>query len=199
MRLGAASRVIVQTPHSFFDEETLPLGCELLERAGARALFVETAHRYKGAPDAVDAEDPFPADVAHAPTSLFQAATQGVLRAPDLDGGARALVVQLHGFAAREGGFAVVVSSGERRSGVAIVDRVARALSPAVPGAVVRFPDDVDELGATTNVQGALVREAGGAFVHLELSSSLRRELAASPALRARVLDGLVLSLLEAP
>jgi hypothetical protein len=211
VRRGATSRVIVQTPHSFFDEETLPLGCELLDRAGARALFVETAHRYKSAVDAgvargageaagsPDAEDSHPADVAHAPSSMFQAATAGLLRAPGLDGGARAIVVQLHGFATREGGFAVVVSSGERRTGVAIVDRVARALASAVPGAVVRFPDDVDELGATTNVQGAIVRAAGGAFVHLELSSTLRRELADAPALRGRVLGALARSLSEAP
>jgi hypothetical protein len=206
VRLGAASRVIVQTPHSFFDEETLPLGCELLERAGARALFVETAHRYKGAVgsgDAGDAGDAHPADVAHAPSSMFQAATEGLLQAPDLDRGARAIVVQIHGFATREGGFAVVVSSGERRTGVALVDRVTRALTGALasaaPGAVVRFPDDIDELGATSNVQGVVVRAAGGAFVHLELSSTLRRELADAPALRGRVLDALATSLLETP
>lgn len=200
LRLGAASRVVVQAPHTFFDEGTLTLGCALFDRAAARALFIETAHRYKaGLSAAADrgeeaAGEEHPADVAHAPSSAFQAATGGVLRGVGLDGGAAATVVQLHGFAAREGGFAVVVSSGERRTSPQ-VDRVAAALARVVPGTVLRFPGDIGDLGGTTNVQGALVRAAGGRFLHLELSSSLRGSLEADEALRATVLDALAASL----
>jgi hypothetical protein len=198
VRLGAGSRVVVQAPHTFFDEGTLPLACDLFGRTRARALFVETAHRYRSAPAqaASERDGAHPADVAHAPFSLFQAATEGVLRASDLDGGRRAIVVQLHGFAPREGGFAVVVSSGERRRDVPIVHRAADALGRVVPGAVLRFPDDVDDLGATTNVQGIFVRSAGGEFLHVEIAAPMRRDLVTDADLRARVLGALA-SVLE--
>ena len=42
--------------------------------------------------------------------------------------------------------------------------------------------------GATTNVQGAIVREAGGQFLHVELAAPLRRALLDDATLRASFL-----------
>ena len=51
-----------------------------------------------------------------------------------------------------------------------------------------RFPEDTHALGATTNVQGRLLRAIPGAeFVHLELSAELRRSLATDPEQRRRL------------
>jgi hypothetical protein len=183
VRPGGGSKIVVQAPHTFFDEGTLPLACELFERTQAVALFIETAHRYKAAPDAG-------ADVAHVSESSFQSATQGLLRSRP-----RAIVVQLHGFAEREGGAAIVLSGGVKTMGVPIVTRVHTALSQILKGGAVsgvaRFPEESNELGATTNVQGVIVREAGGQFLHVEIAAPLRRDLLSNPTLRASVLSSL--------
>jgi hypothetical protein len=188
VRLGSASHLVVQAPHTFFDVGTLPLACEMFRREDARALFVNTMHRYKGAP--ADANGDHPSDVAHAPSSLFQSATEGALEAVP-----GASVVQLHGFATREPPARAVVSSGERRAGHPLVARAAAALTGVVGGPVLKYPDDTSELGATTNAQGMIVRAAGGRFLHVEMDEGLRRDLACDPALRGRAFDALARAL----
>jgi hypothetical protein len=183
VRPGAPSQLVVQAAHTFFDEGTLALGCELFTRATAAALFVDTAHRYKAAD--IDAAGNYPADVAHAPESLFQSATEGLLRTVP-----HSTVVQLHGFAARESRPALVLSNGSRRAG-ALETRVQELLAPIVPGRIERFPEQTAELGGTTNVQGALVRARGGRFLHVEIESELRSKLSADSELRARFLTAL--------
>jgi hypothetical protein len=183
IRTLAPRNLLIQAPHTFYDEGTLPLACELFQRAQARALFIETAHRYKAAE--AEPDGAFPADLAHAEDSLFQAATAGVLEA-----GAGATIVQLHGFAARDSHFAVVVSSGAKR-GSARVDRVQQELGALVEG-VARFPQEASELGATTNVQGKLARRSGHEFVHVELSAPLRARLLGDPVFRGAFIEALV-------
>jgi hypothetical protein len=192
LRPASTSRVFVEAPHTFFDEGTFPLACELFRRANAHALFIETAHRYKSAPPNVDGS--YPADVAHAEDSLFQAATEGVL-----DAMTNAKVVQLHGFVPRESFGSVVLSSGDKVEGQRLVlhakDRLDAVLGSA---AVRRFPEDASELGATTNVQGVVVRKAGGEFLHVEIEARLRRDLLKNPQLRANVIDAIATALEDA-
>jgi hypothetical protein len=190
VRLRSASRLVVQAPHTFYDEGTLPLACDLFQRAQARALFINTVHRYKGAP--ADANGQHPSDVAHAPRTLFQSATEGALDAvKDL------AVLQLHGFATREPRARAVVSTGEKRAGSTFLVTAAKALEDEVGKPVLRYPDDTSELGATTNVQGMIVRAAGGRFLHIEMDEGLRRDLAADTALRARAF-GAITRVIEA-
>ncbi len=182
IRPGTAAKVYIQAPHTFYDEGTLPLACELFERAHGGALFINTAHRYKSAAQLPGGH--YPADVAHARDSLFQAATEGLLRARP-----KSTVVQVHGFGERESATgAVVLSAGVRTPGHPVVARVALALSRVIDGGVLRFPDDHSELGATTNVQGAIVRESGGQFLHIEMAAPLRRDLLGNPTVRANVM-----------
>jgi hypothetical protein len=188
VRLGTASRLVVQAPHTFFDEGTLPLACELFQRASAAALFIDTAHRYKAAQ--ADERGEYPADVAHARDSLFQAATVGAIsRIVGLT------AVQLHGFAPRESGAAVVLSSGSTEPGAPLAKSVRERLLPLVPGPVLRFPDESQELGATSNVQGAIIRAAGGRFLHVEMSAGLRQSLLGDASFRVRYLDAIARSL----
>jgi hypothetical protein len=192
VRGSSPSKLVVQAPHTFFDEGTFPLACELFQRSSARALFINTVHRYKGAPK--DSSGEHASDVAHAASSLFQAATEAAAKAiPGLT------VVQVHGFATRVTQARAVVSSGERKRDVPFVAKVASALEKVVGGKVQRFPDDTSELGATTNVQGPIVRRAGGRFIHIELEDALRKELLADAGLRARALDAIAGALADAP
>jgi hypothetical protein len=191
VRAGArAPSTFVQTPHTFFDEGTLPLGCELFQRSGAGALFIDTAHRYKSA--APDEKGEHPADVAHNAGTLFQAATEGLLRAAPT-----ATIIQLHGFGARDAGTLVVVSNGEKKVGDPLVVRAAAALAKGLGAGVRKFPDETSELGATTNVQGTAVRASGGRFLHVEMEAGLRRELLSDAARRSSVLGALAAALEE--
>lgn len=184
LRLGSRSGLVVEAPHTFFDEGTLPLACELFERGGAVALFIDTAHRYKAAER--DERGAHPADVAHASDSLFQAATEGMLRARP-----GATVVQLHGFAQRESGAAVVLSNGAPQPGDALVTRAAKHLDAVLGPGVQRFPEDTKDLGATKNVQGILARGAGARFLHVEIEASVRKALLGDAQLLARFVDAL--------
>src|SRR5262245_1734267 len=40
IRLESASRILVQAPHTFYDEDTFPFSCELFQKTRARALFI---------------------------------------------------------------------------------------------------------------------------------------------------------------
>jgi hypothetical protein len=185
LRPEAKSRWAVQAPHTFFDAGTLPLACTMFQKSDARAFFFNTSHRYKSATKTADGRSP--ADVAHGDSTLFQAATRGLLASVPA-----CSVVQLHGFAEREVAFAAVVSAGERRSPVPPHVLSAKSeLTKLLGKAVAAYPDDTTELGATTNVQGALVRRGGGMFLHVEMSGPTRTRLGLEEALASEVLAAL--------
>lgn len=199
VRQGAVPRErIVQVPHSFFDVGTLEIGIALANAAQARALFVNTVHRYpSGKPPALTDEDrdSSPSDLAHQDATFFQHLTRSALvTLPRLQ------VIQVHGFG--DGAVpdctqaAVVVSPGAATAGMAEAARVTARLS-AVFGRdrVLLYPRDTRKFGAQTNAQGQLVaRSAGATFLHLELSRRLRNQMQKDCALRrafiAAVLGG---------
>jgi hypothetical protein len=190
LRTGCTSRLVVQAPHTLFDAHTLPIAWAVFARTHARALFVDTVHRYRGAE--ASASGDHPADVAHADDSLFHAATLGALdalRTPD--------VVQIHGFAPRSGGADVraVVSVGVDRENLRDTALAKRALEEALRGPVLRFPDEIRELGATTNVQGRATRARGGRFLHVELGAEVRERAAEDSDTRVRIADAIVRAL----
>ncbi len=189
IRLDSHSDVVVQAPHTFFDEGTLPLGCELFYRSKARAFFIDTAHRYKAA--AQTEEGDHPADVAHSTGSTFHAMTEGVLRTIP-----HATIVQPHGFSKRDAAV-VVLSNGEGHPGDPLVERAAGRLVKISGQGVKRYPEDTTELGATKNVQGAAVRASGGRFLHVEMAAQLRHDLLHDSALRARFFDAISTSVNE--
>lgn len=185
VREHSSSSLVVQAPHTFFDEGTFPIACELFQRSHARALFINTTHRYKSSTKTGDGK--YPSDVAHSPTSLFHAATEALVSAEK-----GIAVVQAHGFSTREVDARAVVSSGDKRGGAPWVAKAARSLEEVMGGKVLRFPEDTKELGATTNVQGAAVRRAGGRFLHVEMDDEMRRRLLGDAHLRSRALDAIV-------
>lgn len=163
--------VCLQAPHTFFDEGTGPIALAVFADLRASCLFVNTVHRH-----APSAAGEGLADAAHAERTAFRAVTQGMLDA------ARWPVVQIHGFAPRQGlgrGVAAVVSDGtSRRPDGSPAARLRSALARRLsPGRVLLYGVDTRELGATANVVGADVRRAGGVFLHVELARDARRRL----------------------
>ena len=60
------------------------------------------------------------------------------------------------------------------------------------PGRTIAvFPDDVDDLGATTNSQGRALRAGAHRFLHIEMNASLRTALRRRATDRGRFIAGL--------
>lgn len=179
-RAPAGGELILQAPHAFHDVGTgeLALAVFLAEPERFRGLFTNTLHRYVQADGTKQKRADNPADVCHNDAHAFVAATLAAARALG-----SAEVVQLHGFGDdhviedRPGAWAVV-SAGDEAGGSPRVAAVAEALRREFGGDVARYPEDVDELGGTTNVIGRRVRaEPSARFLHLELSAAFRAEL----------------------
>jgi hypothetical protein len=196
VRLGTAEDLLVQTPHSFSDSHTLPMGLDMFRRSRARVLATSTLHR-RGAAGYGDSDGRRPpprgkSDVAHDARSTFQAMTLAWL---DTSTGP---VVQLHGFSDGRTDADIVLSTGAEAAAPAWVRGVQKHLASLLPGRVVAvYPDDVHDLGATSNAQGKAVRAASGRFLHVEMNASLRESLRRRKADRGRYVDRLADALLE--
>lgn len=193
---AARGTILLQAPHNLFDLGTGRLALELLfgppPGPRPRALFTNTIHRYQLAPGDKQKRRINPADVAHNPAHAFSIATEAFALAA---GPTR--VLQLHGFGSRSDNdddgegevkpVAAVISAGDELGSSPLTTALARALA-AEFGEVVRFPEDVRFLGATTNAQGRMLRKLERVdFVHLEMSADLRKQLAGSAAARGKL------------
>ena len=196
VRCGAVTAPdVIQVPHSFHDEGTLPIGSAVAER-GAWALFVNTVHRYpqgvpQAASDGVD-DGGSPQDLAHRSDTIWQAMTEALLdRWRDLT------VIQIHGFAdGADPGHRdalAIISAGKVTHGAERVAQVTGRLRALFdPGLILQYPDSTRVLGATKNAQGAMFRARGaGALVHVELSRTLRQRLAHDGELLGRFAEAL--------
>lgn len=175
---------VLHVPHSFKDEMTRDIGLALfVEGNFAAAAWNTVPRRYERDGAQVDA------DVAHLPGTWFNAFVRATARAWP-----QGRSLQIHGF-----------DPGKRRSeagaeaaliladGTAVPDDALRrqrdCLASRLGRDVALFPDDVRELGGTTNVQGRTLRGLGyGGFVHIELSRSLRTALRDDAGARANLL-----------
>lgn len=183
----------LQAPHAYFDRGTGEIALHIFldapDEVAPRAFFTNTAQRFRGSPGEQRTDRDHPADVAHAKDTFFQAATRGFLQAEP-----HARIIQLHGFGAETVAAAargsapaadVIVSAGGPSTPA--VRSVASALAAALPWPVRTYPDEIDLLGGTTNVQRRLVaRSRGASFLHLETSAALRQQLLQDAAVRGR-------------
>jgi len=166
-------QTVLLAPHRFGDARTGEIALRLAALGRFRCIAWSTVPR-----NAKDTGGEDPADLAHRSDSVFNALSDAFVEVLPRGG-----MVQLHGFEpgkrrTREAESAdVIVSAGSRRPTPRSL-AVSRCLETVLPGAVRLFPRDVEELGATTNTQGKLLRERGHeGFVHLELSPRLREAL----------------------
>jgi hypothetical protein len=189
LRREGSQPILVEAPHTFFEQGTLPLALMAFERLNARALVLNTIHRGGVSKDRGRKRrarsGKSPCDTAHNPHLLFSVAHDALVAADR-----SALTIQLHGFDGHQAPDADVVVSAARSS--ASPQPVAAALRAVVGANRVRiYPDDVAVLGGTTNVQARISRAVGAPFLHLELSKSLRERLRADPALAQQFVDAL--------
>ena len=149
----------LEVPHPRADLDTEDLGGRLAETTGARYLLVA------GAPRTAAGE----ADVAKAEDAVFSAVHRALA--------ARGVpVLQLHGYAHDSlPGVDLVVSPGSSQT-----SPLARALADAGSDAGLEvcraWEQPCGQLEGRRNVQGIASRNAGAAFVHLEITRGLRTD-----------------------
>jgi len=188
----ARRELLIEAPHTFFDEGTLELAVRSFVALGARALLVNSTPRTGGPTQGGSLtkqeraqsvrSGQAPADVAHLEDSCFNRAhleLLGCLPHP--------LTLQWHGFRDELApGVQVAISLADTPGELApLVSQLEALLGE---GSVKIASTELKRLGATGNRQGQACRERGVPFVHLELSAQLRKQLAASAELRDRFL-----------
>ena len=182
IRRGPSAPLVLQAPHAFYDADTGAIAGALFDEGAGKVVMFNTTHRYRGEHEGE------PADLAHLPETVFQAATLGVAQ-----GLGNSLVVQLHGFADREEqpDLAIVASQG---ANLQSPDLLARALLDLAGFGRVVDGSEVPDLAARTNVQ-SMALTGSARFLHLEMSASVRKGLRASVEQRAQlaaILEGLL-------
>ena len=177
-RPAATMPVILEAPHSFADRNTRRLTAQLFMESPCAAAVWNTLHRKV-------------VDTAHADSCFLNAFTRAFLRVRRED----ATICQLHGFArekrtTRAGRTSDIIVSNGSKFNEFWLYRTVLSWRKMCPETVVRlYPDEVSELGATTNRQARLVREIGvGRFLHLEMSAEYRASLIDSPTMQSELL-----------
>jgi hypothetical protein len=193
LRPDATNELVIQAPHTFFDQGTLPLALTLFDQLDARVLMINTLHR-GGSAAGEESEDERlerarsgkeDADLAHQTNSYYQVAHH-VFGAQ----WPQARFVQLHGFRDEKlPGVSVVVSAANTRLDAL---PVVRALNNGLGAGTARlFPEEVGQLGGIINEQARACKDAGWQFLHLEISASLRQRMERQPAVREQFAQAL--------
>lgn len=173
-RADSRSELVLQIPHRYADRGTGDIGLAVVRAVDVRVATFNTTPRYNNNDD----QDEHVVDVAHAEANYFSALARAVAHTRP-----QAWLVQLHGFASAKRrtpagqGADMILSAGVPWPGAAV--RTLRdCLEPLAPDAVRLYATEVDELGATRNAQGRVLRAAGHpGFMHIEMSERLRERL----------------------
>lgn len=173
-RADHPSSIALEAPHARNDLHTGIIALRLFLAGQGRVLAASTITRHR-------------ADVAHLEDTFFHAFTLAFARSCPTG-----LVVQLHGFAARNHPAAdgeIVASDGTRSPEPWLTDLVQQLqTTTALPA--LAYPRDTTRLGATGNAQGRALRQTGRCrFLHLELSRELRERLIRDDDLLRAILD----------
>jgi hypothetical protein len=174
-RAEQPSATILQAPHGDTDRFTGNVVARLFAESNYRAAAWNTVPRQQ-------------VDLAHAPNHPFTAFTRATVKTYP-----QVCVVQIHGFDPdRRQTLAGETADLIISNGSYAPDRTARCVTAQLQngfpyGRVQLFPTGVGELGATTNVQGDVVRASGARFLHLEMSQPLRIRLVNDPLARQTI------------
>ncbi|MCA9188447.1 MAG: hypothetical protein KDA99_22620 [Planctomycetales bacterium] len=159
--------VCLAAPHSFYDRNTREIAASLFANNRIPTAAWNTAHRRH-------------CDLAHREASYLNSWTSAFVQACGQD----SIVLQVHGFDATRrhslaGHGSDIIASDATRSPSPWTLQAVQSLKAGMPQyRISLFPRDVDELGATTNMQAKAARQVGPHhFLHLEMNGSVRRDL----------------------
>ncbi len=201
----SAAALVVQTPHSFYDLNTMAEGVVVFETVGARALLSSGTHRCgsdteagcSGSTSSCSAGSaPYRiSDMAHTEESMFQAMHEALA-----DGLPGTSSISLHGFT--QSGASVSDGTTQATSPTSLSAQLTDALTAALPAENITSCNDYGaanhdvRLCGTTNAQGRYLNgsadpcgtaasAASGRFIHLEQNLVLRNQ----PAVIAAAID----------
>ena len=183
VRAPGTNCLLIEAPHTFFDAGTLPIALAVFEQLQARALLLNTLHRAHNQRRSGHTSQAFlelarggqlESDVARNPNTLYNAAHSGMLDACDTP-----TTVQIHGFRdERVPSFDIVISAAGTSTPLASIQRALQLQLPRQR--IGAYPTQLRDLGGTKNVQAQASRARHAHFLHIELSSSMRRRLLAN-------------------
>jgi hypothetical protein len=157
--------LLVEAPHTLADEGTPLIALKIFRALHSCALLVAGAHR--------DANPDGSADVAHNPQTVFQAVHEALAKA-----GNSTLVLQVHGFNENKhpGYPPLILGMKTDSQSQILVDEFTTSF--AEQGVTSGICDGTSwrDLCGDTNVQSTT--EDLAVFIHLELSESLRKDIA---------------------
>lgn len=177
-RPQARQQIFLQAPHRFFDLDTAAIA-EMGWQAGIAELFMmNSVHRHAG-----QVQDPVVnSDMSSARRSALLAASEAWL-AVNPDG----IIVQLHGFAtakretpeARSAGIILSHGTRERFLTDTRLHSIQACLTRLLNVQVLRYPEQVGELGGTLNNVAKALASWGKSeqFIHVEMSREVRETL----------------------
>lgn len=182
----AKANFLLQAPHAYYDLGTGQLALQTFVENSDHfvAFFSNNMHRYGGKGQKKErAGSLSPEDACHNPKHLLSWLTEAVL--PEVD-----LVVQLHGFSKRPDleGVGIVLSDGSKAAEAHLAHMKQKL---GASDQVLLFPTETRALGATTNVQARLCRSANVPFLHVEMSSDVRKRWRKSSDARGSFVDAL--------
>ena len=163
---------MLQVPHSYTDLYTRIIGAKLMRASNFQVAAWATVPR-------IDV------DLSHTDATHFQALTRAF---GQLYPSGR--TVQIHGFSQSKrstdaGRTADVILSNGTTMPNQTIDTIDACLTQALDYSILTYPDEVTELGGTTNDQGQALRSLGNnGFIHLEMSYPLRVEINGNKSLR---------------
>lgn len=177
--------IAMMVPHGFKDIYTDEIGMQFAREGEFMAIAWNTCPRYKSNEKGESKQD-----MAKTPQSYFTAFTRAFARTKRLG-----KIIQLHGFmkARRktiEGSSAdMIISTGSRVVRPDIV-KISNCLQDGTPYAVMVYPQDIKELGGTSNISAEILWRLGHqGFIHLSLSRPVREWLRKDRNLRKLLLD----------
>jgi hypothetical protein len=181
VRQGMTAPILLQAPHAKNDRLTGEIALELMRESEFAAAALSSQSRF------LRDDEGEQADLAHRSDGYFAAFSRAFINTY-----ADGVIAQLHGFepgnqesmAAATAN--LIVSNGTHVPSPDVL-QLRDCLAGQIDGAVLVFPDEVGELGGTTNAIAAIVHDAGrGRFIHLEMSPGLREKMVGAGDLRRR-------------
>ncbi len=172
IRAGKSDKSLLQAPHSFKDEHTREIVLHMMHQSQFAAAAWNTVPR-----SYIDKEknQMVDADMAHLEQTFFVAfgrAFGSVYKNSN--------IIQMHGFSKekRKSGAGeqadMVLSSGTAYATPAVQKMSGCMKRQLTPNAKL-YPDEVRELGGTTNSTGDALRQIGhNGFIHIEMSAQIR-------------------------
>lgn len=180
------NEIILQAPHRYHDKYTGTIIKKLFKESGIHSLALNTLPRYSKTKDNIDL------DFSRLKNSMHSVYTLAYISQQP-----RGKVIQIHGFdhkkrrSASARASQIILSNGNTKHTAYLLNL--QMCFDQKNWISVRYPDQVNELGATKNPIGILLRSLNTeAFHHIELNLETRQTLAHQSSKRLDFMECLI-------